>query len=286
MFKESNLSNTIFYSDLDGTLLNNNAKLSLACSQGLKNLIDKGLLFGVASARNLTTIARMLHGIPLSLPVINLNGAYISDINKMQHIQINGIEQSIKEGLLEYIKKNNRGVFISNHKDNKDGIVYYGLENGGEQWYLKDRKHCKGQLLISDKSLSTAASSEITCFTFIDKKERLERLKTFILENYSHGVEVHLFENQYSKGWFWLTVHSHMANKSKAIKFIMEQYDYTDKLLTVFGDSVNDLEMFNMADTAIAVNNAIPSIKEKSTLVIGNNDSGSVVNYLSSLKHL
>jgi Cof subfamily protein (haloacid dehalogenase superfamily) len=284
MYKHSNFSNTIFYSDLDGTLLNNSAKLAPKCYTDLQQLIDEGLLFSVASARNLTTIREMLNGIHLSLPVISLNGAYISDINKMQHIQINSIEKDIKESLSEYIQKNNLGVFISNHKNNNDGILYYGLKNSGEYWYLKERQNFKNQFLMASDRLSEIISSEITCFTFIDKKENLEALNTFILKHYSHGVKTHLFENQYSKGWFWLTVHSNLATKSIALNFIKNRFDYTGKHLTVFGDGINDTEMFDFADTAISVNNAIPIIKEKSDFVIGSNEEGSVVNYLNQLK--
>ncbi|GAA3607994.1 HAD-IIB family hydrolase [Flavivirga amylovorans] len=284
MYKQSNFSNTIFYSDLDGTLLNNKARLAPKCCTNLKRLIDEGLMFSVASARNLTTIRDMLNGIHLSLPVISLNGAYISDINKMQHIQINSIEKDIKENLSEYIQKNNLGVFISNHQNNKDGILYYGLKNYGEQWYLKDRQNCRNQFLMTSDKLSEVIKSEITCFTFIDRKENLEVLKRFILEHYNHGVKTHLFENQYSKGWFWLTVHSNLATKSTALQFIKNTYGYTDKLLTVFGDGINDTEMFELADMAISVDNAIPAIKEKSDFVIGSNEAGSVVNYLNQLK--
>jgi len=284
MYKQSNFSNTIFYSDLDGTLLNNSAKLASKCHANLQQLIEEGLLFSVASARNLTTIRDMLNGIHLSLPVISLNGAYISDINTMQHIQINSIKRNIKESLSEYIQEHNIGVFISNHKNNKDSIVYYGLKNYGEHWYLKDRQNSKNQLLMAVDNLSEVFSSEVTCFTFIDKKENLVALNNFILKHYNYGVKTHLFENQYSKGWFWLTVHSNLATKSTAIQFIKETYGYTDKLLTVFGDGINDTEMFELADTAISVKNAIPIIKEKSDFVIGNNDDGSVVNYLNELK--
>jgi len=284
MYKSTNFSKTLFYSDLDGTLLNNSAELSPKCYVDLKKLIKEGLLFGVASARNLITIRGMLQGIPLSLPVINLNGAYISDINKMQHIQINSIEKSIKEGLSSFIQKNNLGVFISNHKNNTDGIVHYGLKNYGEYWYLNDRKNCKEQLLTPINRLSETIKSEITCFTFIDKKEKLEQVNAYIIESYGHGTKTHLFENQYSKEWYWLTVHSHLATKANAIEFIKKQFDYSNKLLTVFGDGINDIEMFDLADTAISVDNAIPVIKEKSNFVIGSNEEGSVVKYLNYLK--
>ncbi|TGV01551.1 HAD-IIB family hydrolase [Flavivirga rizhaonensis] len=284
MYKQSNFSNTIFYSDLDGTLLNNNARLAPKCYADLQKLIDDGLLFSVASARNLNTIRNMLNGIHLSLPVVNLNGAYISDINTMRHIQINGIEKNIKKNISEIIERNNLGVFISNHQKNKDGILYYGLKNHGEHSYLCDRQNSKDQILVAVDQLSEAISSEVTCFTFIDRKEKLEELKAFIIKHNGHGIKTHLFENQYSKGWFWLTVHSHLATKSNALQFIKQEYDYTDKLLTVFGDGINDVEMFELADTAISVNNAIPIIKEKSDVVIGSNNEGSVVNYLNQLK--
>ncbi len=284
MYKQPSFSNTIFYSDLDGTLLNNNAELSPKCYADLYRLMDEGLLFSVASARNLTTIRDMLYDIPLSLPVINLNGAYISDIKKMQHIQINSIEAPIKESIAQFIETHNLGVFISVHQGNKDGIIYYKLKNYGEHWYLSDRQSCKDQILVTVDRLSQAVSSEITCFTFIDEKEKLEEVRAFIHENHAHGIKTHLFENQYSKGWFWLTVHSNLATKSQALQFIKEEFNYKDKLLTVFGDGINDIEMFELADTAISVNNAITEIKEKSDLVIGSNEQGSVVNYLSNIK--
>ena len=56
--------------------------------------------------------------------------------------------------ILGYIQEHNLGVFISNHKNNKDGILYYGLKNYGEHWYLKDRQNSKNQFLMASDSLS------------------------------------------------------------------------------------------------------------------------------------
>lgn len=278
------LNNSIFFSDLDGTLLNNNAQLSANARKKLADLIDNGMLFSIASARNLHSVNGMLNQLPLSLPVVTLNGAYISDIKTLKHIQINDIETAVKEELGAFIVKNKMGVFISNHVNNEDGIVYYQLKNEGEFWYLNDRKNTPNQKLQEASTLNAVLSSQITCFTFIGRKENLLDLNVWLKNQFPGKLELHLFENQYSKGWFWLTAHSALATKSRAIQYIINEFNLVGKHVTVFGDGINDLNMFELADTAIAVDNAIDTVKAKANLVIGSNEQDSVVHFLAGLK--
>lgn len=51
--------------------------------------------------------------------------------------------------------------------------------------------------------------------------------------------------------------------------------------IVVFGDSVNDISMFEIADEAYAVENAIDELKEKATSVIDSNDEDGVAKLLS-----
>ena len=50
--------------------------------------------------------------------------------------------------------------------------------------------------------------------------------------------------------------------------------------LVVFGDNLNDLPMFAVADVAVAVENAFTEVKEHADVVIGPNYTDSVANYI------
>ena len=50
--------------------------------------------------------------------------------------------------------------------------------------------------------------------------------------------------------------------------------------LVVFGDGINDLDMFRIADEAYAVENAVPELKAAATAVIGSNDEDGVAKWL------
>ncbi|WP_108868987.1 HAD-IIB family hydrolase [Aquimarina aquimarini] len=276
-----NFSNSYFYSDLDGTLLDNNALLSTETYTGLKHLIQQGMLFGVASARNLITISEIFKGIQLSLPVICLNGAYISDLATMKHLQINDIDTTSKHEILELLHKMNLGVFISNHYNTIDSIDYIGLKNEGEFWYLRDRECSKNQIITPVNNITDVLKRQITCFTIINKIAILEDLKKIIEEKFYATTEIHLFENQYSPEWAWLTIHSHMATKSNAISYIKRNYNLSDKALMVFGDGLNDLKMFDIADVSIAVKNAHPILKKKANQLISENSDHAVIKYLT-----
>ena len=69
-----------------------------------------------------------------------------------------------------------------------------------------------------------------------------------------------------------------LATKSNAIKKLKKMWGCT-KVIS-FGDAVNDIPMFEIADEAYAVSNALPELKEHATGIIGCNEEDAVANYL------
>ena len=52
------------------------------------------------------------------------------------------------------------------------------------------------------------------------------------------------------------------------------------KRVVVFGDSVNDIPMFQIADEAYAVENALPELKKYATQIIASNEDDGVAKLL------
>ena len=70
---------TLYATDLDGTLLNQNAVISENSVRILNGLLDKGLMLTVASGRSPVTGLKLLEALHLCLPVALLNGGLIYD---------------------------------------------------------------------------------------------------------------------------------------------------------------------------------------------------------------
>ena len=70
---------------------------------------------------------------------------------------------------------------------------------------------------------------------------------------------------------------------SKAKSLLKLKEDYVFDRLVVFGDSLNDISMFKIADESYAVSNARDELKELATQVIGYNEEDSVAHFLESV---
>jgi HAD superfamily hydrolase (TIGR01484 family) len=129
----------LYVSDLDGTLLRNNATLSEFSKRTLRDLVKQGVHFTVASARSVVSIRNFLDGVPLHLPVIAFNGAFISDLETGKHRIINHLNQSIVPELYELVKEHKCGTFISSFNGKEDCLYYSKLHNKGMDWYYNTR---------------------------------------------------------------------------------------------------------------------------------------------------
>src|ERR1039457_6005406 len=111
---------TIYISDMDGTLVRNDISLSDYSRENLRKLLEKGAKFTVASARSVSGIRKMLGDLPITLPIINFNGAFLSDYRTGKHQVINALSPSVAQELFGQMTAHGFSPFISSFDGERD----------------------------------------------------------------------------------------------------------------------------------------------------------------------
>ncbi|MDC8783752.1 HAD family hydrolase [Roseateles koreensis] len=272
---------SFYVSDLDGTLLDPQAQLSPATRAGLSRLLDEGLCFTVASARHVSSIARILGDLPLRLPVISSNGAYISDLRSGRHELVNAIEPALGQALFALIRQRGFMPFFSTHGALGDQLFYQAAENEGQQRFVEERLRNADPRLRHTSRLQDELHDPAVTFVVVEREAPLLALQAEIDAQYGDLLETHVADDLYLPGWPWLTVHDRRATKDQAIKTLAERYGLHAREVVVFGDHVNDIKMMRAAHRGIAVENAITAVKDEAHQIIGPHHTDSVVQFIT-----
>lgn len=268
----------LFVSDLDGTLLRSDGTLSDFSRAALTGLLTAGLAFTVASARSVVSMQAILGDLPLALPVIEFNGAFLSDFRTGRHLVVNALDPMLATDIYHALRQRNFAPFVSTFDGTDDCLHCETLTNDGASWYWSDRERAKDRRL---RAWDTGClRHQIICLTTIGREADMLELEAVLREIGGTEVELHCFENAYSPGWWWLTVHDRRATKDQAIRLLVEQFGFGLENLVVFGDQINDLKMFQLAPVGVAVADAVPELKAIATQVIGPADEDSVAKFL------
>lgn len=271
---------TLYASDLDGTLLASDGTLSAFSRDGLLELLAEGMAFTVATARSVVSVQAILREVPLALPVVEFNGAFISDLATGRHEIVNALDPAVAADVLDTMRRSGFPPFIASFDGATDRLHYREIVNDGMEFYRRQRIATGDRRLRLADDLGHALREQVVCLTAIGRAEPLADVQQEIRERHADSVVPLLIENQYSPGWYWLTVHDRRATKDQGIRSLAELCGLAEHELVVFGDNLNDLSMFGMATEAIAVANAVPELRDRATRVIGSNEEDGVVRYL------
>lgn len=81
----------------------------------------------------------------------------------------------------------------------------------------------------------------------------------------------------------WIEILIKGVNKGSAIKELCEQIDWDIENTICFGDSGNDLAMFDVCGISIAVANAAEEVKNKASIVLEGNNQEAVIDVVKKL---
>lgn len=268
---------TLYVTDLDGTLFRDDLTLSDESRGGLRSLLDEGALVTVASARSVTSIRAILGDIPFTLPIIEFNGAFLSDYRTGRHEIVNAIAPKLAREIFAALVDGRCEPYVSSFDGARDLVFYREIANEGMAAYFAERTAFKDERLRRVDDLAATLDGGTVCLTVIERQERLAPLHASLEAAFGERVILTNSDYRYFPGWKFFTVHDRRATKDQAIAALRKARGLEDAELVVFGDDVNDLGMMRAADRPIAMANAKPEVKALACEVIGSNNEDSVV---------
>lgn len=266
---------TLYVSDLDGTLMHKDLKISDFSVKTINALVGKGVAFTYATARSISSAGTITKDLKLNLPVITRNGAVLADNNTGKIIEKALFTEKEVEMLKDMLPELPKTGFVSCYFGDDMKKVFAGSLHTAElQGYLDYYKDDTSVVTVS--ALSEMFMGNPGYVTIIGNKVEIEPL--YLRTREYNGWEC-LFQKDVYRDEYWLEIAPRNSTKAKSILKLKEEYGF-DKLV-VFGDSANDITMFKIADEAYAVSNAVDELKALATGIIGSNEEDAVAVYLS-----
>jgi len=274
--------NSVFVSDLDGTLLNNAANVSAHTASRLRHMLENGLQFTVATARSIGAVRALLGALPLPLPVIELNGAGLSDLATGKHLVLHTLSAETAAAVLEVLERRGFSPFVASFDGELDRLSWSSLINEGAEWYLGEKKRLNDARLRPVKCNSEVLTESVVGFTTFGREAELLALTADLNEAFEGNIQAQAIPNHYIPGWWELNINHPEARKDKAVLRLLKDFCAPGSVLTVIGDNLNDLEMFRVADRSVAVANAVPEALDIADIVIESNEGDGVVRFLDT----
>lgn len=270
----------LFITDLDGTLLTPESRVSPESAAIITGLSRRGALISVATARTPATVEPLLAMTYTSVPLIVFTGAAMWDRVERRLLSPAVVPGSLVSMIAERFRSHGVNPFIYNYSTTPaPGIaplrVYHcvALTSDERTFYTERRALQLKQFIFTDNDPSGSPAGEETILLLgIGPTPVIHQLAADLSGD--PGLSVSAYPDIFDRERSYIEVFRSGISKAAAVSRLKEMTGADH--VTVYGDSLNDLPMFAVADEAVAVANALPEVIAAATRVIGPNTSPSV----------
>ena len=267
----------IYATDLDGTLLDNNAELSQYSREIIKKFIQTNKMTFL-TARSYSVCKKKLGDIPFNIPCAVLNGSYIIDYRTGEVLEEHLLDSNLTFEIINRVMEKGVLPIIICNIGGDERMLYGDYNNKGYKDFIKQRNGDKRLLHIDlDKIDMYRSRADFITIQLIDKENKIREIKK-VLNNYD--IKIYIDRELYCPGYYYMNINPKSATKATALQNIARLCDSEACDFIVFGDQSNDIEMLDIAGKAYAVENAIEELKKKATGIIGGNNNDGVARFL------
>ncbi|QRN84935.1 HAD family phosphatase [Clostridia bacterium] len=250
--------------DLDGTLLQDDLKISMQDRHAIDRARRRGVKVVIATGRMYSTTVKYARDLDLDTPLICFNGAYITDIEnkkKLEHYLIS----------MEYAKRIHQEV-------TRRGIH--------ANYYLEDDIHVAELTELAaryQERLAVPIHVEQDMQAFFEAHEELTKITIQSKEEEEINSMARWIEKVWPKELYIVRSNAHFLEvshpgitKATGVKRVAEEFGVQQEEIMCIGDNHNDLSMLEYAGIGVAMGNADSEIKDKSDFVTECNKNNGV----------
>lgn len=274
----------LFITDLDGTLLNSHSLISQHSAEIISGLSHKGALISIATARTPGTVEPLLQNTFTTPPAVVMTGAAIWDRASQTYIHPQFIDPDSVARINATCLKHGLNPFT--YTIQPSGIIhtyFHGQPDNKERRFIDERSHLKLKRIhiIPRKPGKALPVYPNTVLIFsLGQTAQVYGIADELRQNTLCSVSS--YPDIFNHHQAYIEIFAPEVNKASAVRQLKE-FIGADRM-TVFGDNLNDIPMMKIADTAVAVENALPQVKEIADIIIGSNNDDAVARYI--LEHI
>ena len=255
--------------DVDGTLVNDNQELGEKTIAAIKKVQEKGIAVTLATGKIYPSVEPLMRALEIQVPLVLANGAIVQKPDKEL---IYG--KFLETDFVDAITKHDRdygcelALFVS---DNIFVIEEnYDTEHITEEF--KEKIEAIGEWTAVKNHFS-----EICKAIWINRLDRkkVERQTEMLKKKYDSQITL----SYGSPG----SIEAMPAGVSKqtGLMHLVDYLHIPTESVMAFGDQQNDMGILEAAGTAVAVDNAIDSVKAISDFVVGSNNEEGPAEFLT-----
>lgn len=268
---------TLYVSDLDGTLLGAESKLTPQSARLLNETIAGGTLFSIATARTPATVSRLLAEVDCRVPLIVMTGAAIWDMRNDRYIHASFHRKDTALHLLDIYKRHNLSTFIYTlGEDSIIHIYHIGEMSELEHKFVDERADTPFKYFHIPENGTSEIPEECMSrvLLFYSMRPTAEVSPVHELIKDSENLRAVFYHDIFGEEIALMEVFGPEASKANAVRILAREVG-ADRIVA-YGDNVNDLPILEIADDAVAVENAVEDVKAVASRIIGPNTSDSV----------
>ncbi len=271
------MKKTLYVSDLDGTLLDRNSRLSKECVILLNQLIsERKVAFTIATARTPATVVNIMERVNSELPFVVMNGAATWDNLQKRFVSTFPLSQSEIGAVCGIFERNGLYPMVYRRCGEMLEVRHYGKLSSYERVFVEERKELTlKNFIFDDKDYKKAKGETLLIFSMNDY-DRLEAVYNEVKNSIKCSSVC--YHDIFDPSVGLMETYAPDVSKAKAVRRLADEVGA--ERLVVFGDNRNDIPMMEIADLAVAPENAMDEVKAIADIVIEPNYTDSVARFI------
>lgn len=270
---------TLYITDLDGSLLTSKGTLSAATVEILRPLIADGLPLAVATARTPATAVALLEPLHITLPAILMTGAMLYDLPAHKSIEQYPIVKTAVAAVCEILALTRPAAFAYCVKNGELLVYYRALANKFAEHFYNARSSSPYKRYVQDANLvpKILDSDALLIMLCLESMHEVKAYYTTLAR--VPDIQIFFYPDPYYAEGYIFEICSAKNDKGTGAANLRALLGA--KRVVGIGDNVNDLPLFKACDESCAVANATDAVKRAATRVIDTNDVDGVAKWIA-----